>query len=66
VASHISSKHVAALKHALARLLAGRVLSPQDGVLIIPLPDEPAQQVHAIGANNMLAALMTPPLKILL
>lgn len=67
VAAYVKPRDLEQLKAALDRLMARGPVSPQDSLLLMPLPEEVVAQTAAIGcANNILAALAPLPLKILL
>ena len=66
VAADMTAKQVAALKTGLDQLWKAGQRSPQDSLLIMPLPNECALQTASVGPNNMLTALAELPLKIIL
>lgn len=63
VAPRLENRHLDELQADLAKLLEGRPLADQEGILVIPLADELARQTRSFGRNNMLPQLLPPPLK---
>ena len=66
VAPAMVHKDLDRLRADLLRLLEGKNLGAQEGILVIPLADELAQKSFAFGHNNILAEVAPMPLKIIL
>lgn len=65
-APDMEKKHLVKLQLSLRQMFARQPMSPDDSLLIIPLPNEQAKETEVMGNNSIHTVLLEKVLKIML